>query len=298
MLKFLATMFTGLCLISAPSAADTLIYAYNEGSQHRIHLLDTATGVEKIVSPEKGAAWNAAFHPDGKQIIYTLQGDKDSQVYVADADGGSPKQLTFELQYAFHPSFSPNGSQIVYSRLSDQQLILMDADGSNARVIAANDAYDSFPVFFSDGERILFHSRRLESDHGEPGIFIFHTETGAVEHTGLFGTYAYPSPNGKQIVFSGKRSEDADRDVMIAVIDNPSSTIPLTEGGGYDGHPSFTPDGKRIVFVSRMAQDPSFPAAQESDTAGTNEVFIMNIDGSNVQRLTHGGAVAWHPIAR
>ncbi len=298
MLKFLATMFTGLCLISTPSAAGTLIYAYNEGSQHRIHLLDTATGVEKIVSPEKGAAWNAAFHPNGKQIIYTLQGEKDSQVYVADADGGSPKQLTFEQQYAFHPSFSPDGNQIVYSKLSERDLILMDADGTNARVIAASDSYDAFPVFFSDGRRILFHSRRLESDHGEPGIFIFHLETGAVEHTGLFGTYAYPSPDGSQIVFSSKRSADADRDVMIAGTSNPSSAHPLTEGGGYDGHPSFTPDGKQIVFVSRKAQDPSFPAAQESDTADTNEVFIMNIDGSNVQRLSHGSAVAWHPIVR
>lgn len=298
MVNNLATLFISLALITVPSAADTLIYAYNSGGQHRIHLLDLDTSDEKIVSPENGAAWNAAFHPNGKQIIYTLQGESDSQVYVADLNGDNAQQLTFDPQYAFHPSFSPDGKQIVYSRLSERQLILMNADGTDARVIADDPSYDAFPVFFSDGKRILFHSRRLESPESDPGIFIFHMETGAVVHTGLYGTYAYPSPDGSKIVLAGKRNADADRDVMIADTQDPSTLTPLTEGGGYDGHPSFTADGKRIIFVSRMAQDPSFPVADESDTAGTNEVFMMNIDGTDVRQLTHGGAVAWHPLVR
>jgi len=298
MFKFFATLLTSLFLISVPSTADTLIYAYNSGGQRRIHLLDLETANEKIVSPASGAAWNAAFHPNGKQITYTLQGESDSQVYVADQNGDNPQQLTFEAQYAYHPSFSPDGKHIVYSRQSERQLIMMNADGTGARVIADSPSYDAFPVFFADGKRILFHSRRLESAEGDPGIFIVHINTGAVVHTGLYGTYAYPSPDGSKIVLAGKRNADADRDIMIADIHDPSTLTPLTEGGGYDGHPSFTPNGKHIVFVSRMAQDPSFPVANESDTAGTNEVFMMNLNGTGMRRLTHGGAVAWHPLVR
>ncbi|MEX0297474.1 MAG: TolB family protein, partial [Kordiimonas sp.] len=140
-------------------------------------------------------------------------------------------------------------------------------------------------------------------DFGDPGIFIYHVETGEVEETGYFGSYARPSHDGKSIVFAGKRSKGADRDIMIASLSVKPGLIPvsmkdavaITEGGGYDGHPAFTEDDKSIVFVSRRAQSLAFPPDEESDTAGTNEVFIMDLDGKNIERLTDGGAVAWHP---
>ena len=174
----------------------------------------------------------------------------------------------------------------------------MDADGGNSRIIADSPSYDSFPVFFQDGKRILFHSRRIESTTGDPGIFVVDIETGEVAHTGHYSTYAYPSPDGESLVYSGKRSEDADRDLFVGKIGDAASAQPITEGGGYDGHPAFTADGDRIVFVSRLAQSPDFPREQESDTAGTNEVFIINRDGTGLRQLTHDGAVAWHPLIR
>ena len=294
--------FTVLVLLIAISAsglsAEDLIYAYNAGPRHQAHILNLETGTDTMLDLGDGAVWNAAFHPNGQRIIYSLQDDNGAQVFTANPDGSGPRQLTFDPQYAFHPSYSPDGSKIVYSRLNERQLILMDADGNNARIIADSPAYDSFPVFFQDGRHILFHSRRIESPLGDPGIFIVDIETGEVTHTGHFGTYAYPSPDGKSIVFSGKRTADADRDLFVGDIGNTESAHAITEGGGYDGHPAFTADGARIVFVSRMAQSPDFPHEQESDTDGTNEVFIINRDGTDLRQLTHGGAVAWHPLLR
>ncbi|MBO6506498.1 MAG: PD40 domain-containing protein [Kordiimonadaceae bacterium] len=297
-MKFQAIAFGALALMCGSVNAQELIFAYNDDGPHRAHILNLQTGAEIVVPTADGAVWNAAFSPDGKRVIYTLQTDTDAQVFVANRDGSEATQLTFEQQYAFHPSFSPDGAKIVYSRLSEQQLVLMNADGSNAQVIAESEAYDSFPVFFKDSQRLLFHSRRIESEFGDPGLFVVDTNTGSITHTGHFGTYAYPSPDGQSVVYSGKRDRDADRDIFIGKIGAPGTANPLTEGGGYDGHPAFTPDGKQIVFVSRMAQDPGFSRDEESDTAGTNEVFIMNTDGSGVRQLTNGGAVAWHPLVR
>ena len=293
-LKMLAAC--AAALICGNVKAHELIYAYNEGGQHQAHILNLKTGEDRVLPTADGTVWNAAFSPDGNRIVYTLQTDTDAQVIVANRDGSNPVQLTFEQQYAFHPSFSPDGSKIVYSRLSERQLVLMNADGSDAKVVAESESYDSFPVFFSDGKRILFHSRRIESEFGDPGIFIVDLVTNSVSHTGHYGTYAYPAPDGQGIVYSGKRSAQADRDIFVGKIGAPETATALTEGGGYDGHPAFTADGAQIVFVSRMVQDPSFAREDESDTAGTNEVFIMNLDGSGVERLTHGGAVAWHPL--
>lgn len=287
----------GLAALSMQgAAAQNLIYAYNADGPHRIHILDLATGDDSVVATAGGTVWNAAFSRDGSKIVYTLQTESDSQVILANRDGSGPVQLTFEQQYAYHPSFSPDGSKIAYSRLSEQQIVLMDADGSNARVVADSASYDSFPVFFADGRRLLFHSRRLQSSHGDPGIFVVDLVSDEVSHTGHYGTYAYPSPDGHSIVYSGKRSAESDRDIFVGQIGMADSARALTQGGGYDGHPSYSADGRHIVFVSRRAQDQAFPRADESDTAGTNEVFLMKRDGSDVRRLTYGGAVAWHPF--
>lgn len=297
-MKFLKVSVCLVALASTDAAAQNLIFAYNENGSHQIHIMDVKTNRTIVFPTAEGTVWNAAFNPDSSKIVYTLQTDNDSQVMVANRDGSNPVQLTYDQQYAYHPSFSPDGTKIAYSRLSEQQLVLMGTDGSNARVIADSPAYDSFPVFFTDGNRVLFHSTRIESDFGDPGIFVVDLTTNEVSHTGHYGTYAYPSPDGKRLVYSGKRTADADRDIFIGDIGEPSSAQALTDGGGYDGHPSFSPDGTRIVFVSRMAQPPEFPREQESDTAGTNEVFIMATDGTNLRRLTNGGAVAWHPFIK
>ena len=47
---------------------------------------------------------------------------------------------------------------------------------------------------------------------------------------------------------------------------------------GYDTSPDWSPDGSRIAFTSSRE--------------GGNEVYVMNADGSNVRRLTHGVDVA------
>ena len=49
----------------------------------------------------------------------------------------------------------------------------------------------------------------------------------------------------------------------------------LTTSPGIDTDPSFSPDGSKIVF--------------ESDRSGSQQLYVMNADGSNQRRLTFGG---------
>ena len=52
----------------------------------------------------------------------------------------------------------------------------------------------------------------------------------------------------------------------------------LTNASGVNRYPAWTPDGKRIAFTSNRD--------------GTDEVHIMNVDGSGVTRLTKSAAPA------
>jgi Tol biopolymer transport system component len=51
----------------------------------------------------------------------------------------------------------------------------------------------------------------------------------------------------------------------------------LTRNPAQDGSPSWSPDGRRIAFVSN----------RDGRDGG---IYVMNADGSGQRRLTHGGS--------
>jgi TolB protein len=69
---------------------------------------------------------------------------------------------------------------------------------------------------------------------------------------------------------------------QISVIDdNGTHRRLLTSGGAPSSQPSFSPDGRRIIFARTQN--------------GRDQVWIMNADGSGKRPLTHGVAGANHP---
>ena len=290
------------------SYADKLLYAYNDSHEgitsHHIHLKDLETNEVKLLTGNNGAAWNATFSPNGDWIVYSLFLNGKAQIYKVNIDGHERKQLTdFDDFIAFHPMVSPDGSTIAFSHWGQKSIALIDVNGGNLKHLTDHSERDYHPVFFNDGNRILFGSYRMKSELGEPGIFIYSLKDKSIKHTGFYGKYARPSFSGKSIVFSSKNDSDVEQ-IYVATLDTTqanlkggaqSQLVRLTHGKYYHGHPTFTHDDKRIVFVSRKDQERSFPKAQESDIAGTNEVYVMDIDGKNMKRLSVSEGVAWHP---
>ncbi len=63
------------------------------------------------------------------------------------------------------------------------------------------------------------------------------------------------------------------------------------DGKSWDGMPAFSPDGKSIAFVSTRDGSPSYPYWQDAKT----EIYVMNVDGTAVTRLTNDAAMDVHP---
>jgi len=107
------------------------------------------------------------------------------------------------------------------------------------------------------------------------------------------------SPDGKTIVFTSDRSGDLELYTMDI---NGKNVKQITHLPGYDGGAFFSPDGKKLVFrASRPAPGAEWEEyknlLQQGLVAPTNmEIFTCNIDGSDLQQVTHLGKANWAPF--
>ena len=106
------------------------------------------------------------------------------------------------------------------------------------------------------------------------------------------------SPDGKKIVFTSTRTGDLELYVMD--IDG-NNLIQVTDELGYDGGAFFSPDSKKLVFrASRPKTDEDVKTYKELLSQGlvqpTNmELFVCNIDGSDLKQVTKLGGANWGP---
>ena len=107
------------------------------------------------------------------------------------------------------------------------------------------------------------------------------------------------SPNGDKIVFTSIRSGDLELYTMDIDGSNPKQ---VTHELGYDGGAFFSPDGTKLVFrSSRPTTDEEIKEYKDLLAEGlvmpTNmEIYICNVDGSDLKKITDLGKANWAPF--
>ena len=177
------------------------------------------------------------------RIAFQSDRDRNYEIYVMDDDGKNQRNLTNHPDRDLAPSWSPDGTRIAFQsdRDGNYEIYVMDADGGNQQNLTNDPKADSSPSWSPDGKRIAFVSDRDR----------------------FLDIHGFPT---------------SEIYVMDADGENPQN---LTNNPADDWSPSWSPDGKRIVFMSY--RDGHFIGDFEEITS---EIYVMDVDGGNQQRLT------------
>jgi Tol biopolymer transport system component len=219
------------------------------------------TGAHELFPDGTGHQVPLAWSPDGSRLLYA----EGATLYLAEPGGGQPEavdtgchppspETPLTCQADTQVAFSPDGRSIVFVRDSTDKdgymgpaaIATMDLEQGRVTVLNATSPIGGVrPRWSPDGARIVF-SRWGSKDFGGP---------------------LEPIPDALLVI-------DADGENLHQI------SPPTLDAFEAD----WSPDGAKIVFVSRNPADPESLVSQEF-----GDLYTIRPDGSDLQRLTTDG---------
>ncbi|MFB3825508.1 MAG: TolB family protein [Bryobacteraceae bacterium] len=245
----------------------------------QIFMMNADGSGQRLVSTGKGRTTCAYFLADGKRLLYASthaagEGcppppDRSQgyawgvfpgyDIYLADLQGRILKTLTNTPGYDGEATVCWKTGDIVYTSMAsgDLDLWLMKSDGSAKRQITNKTGYDGGAVFSRDGKKLVWRANY-------PGT----SET--------LGRY-------KQLL-AKNTVQPMKMEIVVADGDGRNARQ-VTRFGCASFAPTFTPDGKKVLFASN-----------KNDCDSRNfDLFLMNADGSGVEQVTNWGGFTSFP---
>jgi Tol biopolymer transport system component len=211
-----------------------LVAAVRRGQHRQIERLELATNELSAVTEDAADHWNPSVSADGQQVLYQRTPPDFS---VPDVEPwGSPPGCPFQMLRAdgIFPAVAPDGKRVALAGGPPAQLDVMNIDGSNRKKLFTTDAPYIFSLSWAPTGDRIAFARGL----------------------------AFQTPEDKVGV-----------DIETIAPDG-TQRQPLIAKAGNNAFPSFSPDGKQLVF--------------RSNRDGPKNLYLIKADGTGIRRLTEG----------
>jgi len=259
----------------------------------QIHLVDSTTGRTRALAPPGQDAIEPKWSPHGQRIAYWGVEGGRRDLWTIPAAGGAAVRVTNDAHLDWNPVWSPDGSHLYFSsnRGGSMNVWRVRIDERSGKTLRAPEpvttptSYSGQISFSQDGRQMAYVQLVRTSNLYQVG---FDAQAGRV--TGRPGPLtqglrevARPdvTRDGRWLAFNTWGKED----IFVGRADG-SGTRQLTDDFHKDRNPRWSPDGRRLTFISNRS--------------GHYEIWSVHADGSGLRQLTHLFGVnvygaAWAP---
>lgn len=217
----------------------------------------------------------------GGQVLFTSYAKRNPDLWMA--AGGAPQRISKFPGLNLGGQMSPNGGTIALTLSKDgnSELYTIDTAGNIKARLTRDNAIDGSPTWSPGGNQIAFVSNRA----GGPQVYRMSSGGGGASRITKRGDYNQ-TPDwsqgegeyGEWIAYAGRDGSNFD---LFKVNVRTGQLARLTQGGGRNLDPTWSPDGRLIAFSSSRGG-----------------ITIANEDGNNqVEVMRAGTTPDWGPRA-
>lgn len=232
-----------------------------------------------LIRPVSHAIANDIYHAlTGEAGIFRSRiafvGDTrgEKSLYLMDWDGHRVTKTGLQGNIILSPRWARDGSRLLYSLERNRQwgIYLLDFTSMVERKVFSAKGTNMAGDFYPDGNDIIISSSR----DGTPDLYSVEIKSGAATKlTSSYGIDVSPSvsPDGRYIAFVSDRGGSPQ---VYTMRRDGTEVKRVTFEGAYNTSPAWSPKGDKLVFSGRR---------------GTNQIFTVSPDGTDLMQLTTSG---------
>ena len=243
------------------------LYVVNTDGSNRLHLV--AFGCGFIPAP----AWS----PDSTHLGYEGGGF----IVIAEVETGRRVQTVFDTGNLL---WSPDSTRIAYTNSSGHGIFMSDIDGTNKHQLASGEIRRM--AWSPDGTRIVYTSG---VDYPTTDMYVVGTDGTNPQQivTGLSSVQEIAwSPDSAQVAYLLDLG-----DIIYAINADGTNRREVAKGGFLTWNIAWSPDGSRILYAVGAVWVYSESGGSRMGMMEIEEgggIWVVNVDGTDQQRLTSG----------
>jgi TolB protein len=267
-----------------PKLSGKVVYQSNTVAPSNIFVLDLNTLQSKQLTNDNNSI-EPTWSPDGSKIAYACgTGTGIRQLCIMDSDGNNKRTLTNSASSKWGANWSPNGKQIAFvsNEIPYAHIFIIDLDSSKiSRFLQNSPGNESSPKWSLDGQWIAYTSDRK-------GFNLFMSKNDGTQEKQITNGNADDrlswSQDGKSIVFRkiAKESSFFNGNEIMKMNLETQEVSQMTDNMVGDDWPSFSPDGKWIIYAAAM-------------TESSYQLVVIPVSGGQPAQLTKEGVIGTAP---